>query len=103
MFKCCRELVRKLRNSFDYHESRLIQERAEKRHTLGITPQSGDDGRSPRALSYEQLGKCADLIEANMAFARKKALDLHKHIYNVKRTKIRACEKSSDHRAEQLK
>ena len=33
---------------------------------------SGQNCRSPNALSYEQLGSCAEFIEASMEFVRKK-------------------------------
>ena len=54
--------------------------------------------RSPKALSHEQLGSCAGVIEADMEFARKKAWDLHK----IKVCHVQACEKFSDHRTELL-
>ena len=60
---------------------RTICERArEERSNLGnYTTRGGQCGRSPKALSYEHLGSRADLIEANMEFAHKKAWDLHKN------------------------
>ena len=45
-----------------------------------MTQQGVKNSRSPNALSYRQLGRCADLIEANMDFVRKK-WGLHKNIY----------------------
>ena len=39
-------------------------------------------------LLIEQLGRCADVIEANMECARKKAWDFHKNMYKVERVKI---------------
>ena len=71
---------------------RFDQERDKKSHTLGVVQQRGQHGRSPNALSYEQLGSCAELIAANMKRARKKAWDVHKNVYKVKRTQ--ACENS---------
>ena len=47
---------------------RFVKEREKKGPTLG-----GQSGRSLNALSCEQLGSCADVFEANMDFARKKA------------------------------
>ena len=65
--------------------------------------QIGDTGRSPNALSYESLGSCAELIEANMEFARPKAWDLHQHIQSQKELVSRIVKNSSDHRTKQLK
>ena len=60
---------------------------------LGTREPSGQSGRSPNALSYDQLGSCADGIEENMEFARKKAWDptrffsknglLFRHVKNI--------------------
>ena len=50
-----------------------VKEREKIGATLGIIQQSGQSGPSPKALSYEQLGCCADVSEATMAFAGKKA------------------------------
>ena len=49
-----------------------MKEREKKGHTSGSMQQSGQRGRSPNALSDEQLGNCAGIIAANMEFARKK-------------------------------
>ena len=43
-------------------------------------------------MSYEQLRSCADFIEANMEFARKRAWDLHKNFCKAKETCVQACE-----------
>ena len=45
---------------------------------MGILQQGGQSGRSPNALSYKQLGSCAEFIDGNIEFARQKAWDLHK-------------------------
>ena len=50
----------------------LVQEREKKDRTLGIAQQSGHNDRSPIFLSCEQLGSCAEIIEANMEVAREK-------------------------------
>ena len=88
-------LERTLRKSSDYLALRNVfhQDREKKGPTLGICQPCGQSGRSPKALSYEQLGSCAEVFEANMEFARKKAWDLHKRKNNVKRTYVQACEK----------
>ena len=39
---------------------RVVKEREKQDPNLGIIQQGGRRGRSPIALSYEQLGKCAD-------------------------------------------
>ena len=67
---------------------RFVQEHEKQSYTLGIKNQRGQNGRSLNALSHEQLGSCAEFIEANMEFARKKAWDLHKNMKNVKRTHV---------------
>ena len=63
--------------------ARFVKELQKKGQTLGNVQQSGEHVRSPNAPSYEQFGSCANLTEANMEFARKKAKELHKHIYKV--------------------
>ena len=65
---------------------------ARRNHTFGIIQQCGENCRSPNALSNEQLGCCADFIEANMEFARKKVWHLLENIYKVKGTHVMACE-----------
>ena len=79
---------------------RFVQEHEEQSHTLGKKKQRGQNGRSLNALSHEQLGSCAELTEANMEFARKKACDVHKNMKNVKKD---SRSNSSDHRTEQHK
>ena len=59
---------------------------------MGTIQQSGQNGRSPNALSYEQLGSCADVIEDNMEFVHKKAWNPHKHVFYVKEIRVQACE-----------
>ena len=59
--------------------STLCEKEREEGPTLGIFQLSGHNSRSRNAVSYEQLGSRADLIEANMVFAGKKAWDLHKN------------------------
>ena len=68
---------------------RFVKERDKKAHTLGMLRPGGENNRCPDALSFEQLGSCASLI---MEFARKKAWDLPKNIYEVKGTYIQAYE-----------
>ena len=52
-------------------------------------------GRSPNALSYEQLGSCADfLLNQTRNLLSKKAL--HKNINKIQETYVQACENSSD-------
>ena len=70
---------------------------------VGIYTTKWTKSRRLFALWYEQLGRCAEFLEANMEFARKKAWDLHKHMSKVKGIHVQACENSSDHRTEQLK
>ena len=55
--------------------------------------------------SNEQLGCCADIIDASMEFACKKVWHLHKNIHKVKGTYVLACEKffQSPNRASQEK
>ena len=64
----------------------FVKEREKRSPTLGIVQRGGHRSRSPHALSYEQLGCCADFIEANMESAHKKGRDLHKYVYQVKGT-----------------
>ena len=66
----------------------------------GLKKQRAQNGRSLNALSHEQLGSCAEFIEANMEFARKKAWDVHK---NMKKCQKDSLSNSSDHRTEQHK
>ena len=75
----------------------------EERPHVGIYTTKWTRSRRLFALWYEQLGRCAELLEANMEFARKKAWDLHKHMSKVKGIHVQACENSSNHRTEQLK
>ena len=53
-------------------EKDLCKSERRKGPTLGIIQQSGQNGPKPNALSYEQLGSCADSIEATIEGARKK-------------------------------
>ena len=69
----------------------FVKELEKKGHTLGIRQQGGQSGRSPTALSYEQIGSCVFFIENNMEFARKKAWDLHNNFHKVKGTNVQAC------------
>ena len=68
---------------------RFVQERERRGHASGLVQRgerNGDkNGRSPNALPHEQLGSFAELVEANMDFARQHALDLCNNTYNVER------------------
>ena len=68
---------------------RFLKEREKKCPTLGIIQQGEQSGRSSNALLYAQLGSCAESIEANMQFARKRAW----HLYKITGTFVQACEK----------
>ena len=85
-------VVKKLQKSFNHTASRNVLSKSGGRNskTLGIL-QKVENGRSPNALSHEQLASCADLVEANMEFARKPG-NFTKNIYKVKETYIQACE-----------
>ena len=57
-------------------------------YTLGNTQQCGQHVRCPNAVLYEQLGSCAEFIEANLGFARKGAwvcattlIQSHRNLY----------------------
>ena len=50
---------------------RIVRERERTTPTMGIVRQGGQSGRSPNALSYEELGSCAYILtEANMGLAQ---------------------------------
>ena len=87
-------VVKKLRKSFNHTASRNVLSKSGGRNSKrwGFY-KKWKNGRSPNALSHEQLACCcADLVEANMEFACNKAWELHKNIYKVKETYIQACE-----------
>ena len=86
-------VVKKLRKSFNHTASRNVLPKSGGRNSKrwGFY-KKWKNGRSPNALSHEQLACCADLVEANMEFARKKAWELHKNVFQVKETYIQACE-----------
>ena len=78
-----------------FRVSRVAQrfvEREKKGRTLRISQQSGQHGRNPNALLYEQLEYCAEFIGMNMEVARNKAWDLYKHENKVQGTFIQARE-----------
>ena len=59
-----------------------MKEGEKNRHTLGIIQQGGQrlSKSDPKALSYGQLGSCADVVEADVDFARERAWNVHKYI-----------------------
>ena len=64
-----------------------ICERArEERSNLGNHTTMRTKQSKSNALSYEQFGNGAELIDANMELARKKAWDLHKNLCKDKGT-----------------
>ena len=52
---------------------RKVCERTRQGPTFEIIKQGRQNHRSPNALSFQQRGNCAEFIEANMEFARKKS------------------------------
>ena len=74
-----------------------FEEREKKGHTFGIIPQRGDNGRSPKALSYWQLGSCVDFIEANMECCPQESVGVctrtYIYVHLVKGTRVQECEK----------
>ena len=72
---------------------RSVQQRQRKGHTLRFVQQSGQSGRSPNPLSYEQLGRCADFMKQTWNLFAKKAWDRHKIKNKVKGSFVQACEK----------
>ena len=59
---------------------RCVEEGEKTGPALGMIQQVGHSSRSLNARSYEQLGCCADVIEANIELARERAWNLHKNI-----------------------
>ena len=93
LLKLGEEVVNKLRPS--RVEQRLFQEHERKGPALGIfTTKWTKHSRSSNALSYEQLGSCAELVEANVEFAREKSPGTFtkKSRQSKKELYIQACE-----------
>ena len=61
----------------------FVHEREKKSTTLGILQEGGETCRHPHVLLFEQLGSCANVVEANMVCVRKKSWDMHKNMKNV--------------------
>ena len=90
--KTCRQLLRSYEKVSTIPRRATFCPRAEEEKANVGDLKKWKNGRSPNALSHEQLANCADLVEANMEFARKQAWELHKNIYKIKETYIQACE-----------
>ena len=90
---CSRKLARIGSRSSDWLASRNVMFKSARRK---VQPW---ESYNRFKLSCVQLESCADIIGANMEFARKKAWDPHKNMYKVKGT-FHTCEKSSDYRTE---
>ena len=69
-----------------------MKERKDKRSHFGKQP-GGPSGRSPSALSYEQLKSCADLYSREHGTLRTQTWDLHKNRYKDKETYVQTCGK----------
>ena len=71
---------------------RFVKECEKKGPTLGMI-QQWRKSRRPSDLLCVQLGSCAEVLEANIAFAGKEAWDLPKNVCKVKGTYVQACDK----------
>ena len=82
---------------------RFVKEREKKDPTLGILVLGGRSSRGPNAVSYKQLGNCADVIDANMEFCSQEAWDLHNIFLKSKGLMFNHVQNSSDLLTGQLK
>ena len=58
-----------------------MKERDKKGPTVGIIEQCEESRRSPIALSYKQLGRGAEFLQAQMEFDCSKATHLHNDMF----------------------